>query len=129
MPIAAGGDLLLTGLWRGESFPLEQIEQSYWILCSLITLLVFNAQYLIARRTNLSLKIVGRQFAASGVVMVMAAVACYLLIPRYGLLAAVAVQATSAFANAAVTLGVLATVRRDLVCLVPLRKFFSMGYR
>lgn len=120
VPIAAGGDLLLSGLWGSENFPPERIQESYWILCALTALLVFNAQYLIARRTNLALKVVGRQFAATGTVVILSAFACYWLIPRYGLVGAVVIQAVVAAGNAAVTLVVLSYVRRDLVCLIPL---------
>lgn len=122
VPIAAGGDLLLAGLWQSEAFPPARIEQSYWILCVLTGLLVFNSQYLITRRTNLALKLVGRQYAATGTVVMFAALSCYWVIPKFGLLGAVAVQVVVAFANTAASVTVLASKRRDLVCLLPLNK-------
>ena len=125
VPIVAGGDYLLAALWGGDKFPPDRIYQSYLILCVLTGLLIFNAQYLVARRTNLALKVVGPQFAASGTVMVVLGLLCYWLIPTYGLSGAVVIQAIASIGTASATLAVLFWVRRDLVCVMPLGRLMQ----
>ncbi|MEM8943669.1 MAG: lipid II flippase MurJ [Planctomycetota bacterium] len=121
-PIVASGDLLLAGLWGGPDFPPERIAQTHYVLCALTALLAINAQYLIARRTNLALKIVGPQFAASSSVITCTGFACYWLIPAYGLPGVVALQIATAAGTALTSLGVLAHYRRELLCLLPLKQ-------
>lgn len=119
VPVFSGGDLLLSGLWGGENFPPDHIEQSHYVLAVLTALLVVDAQYLVARRTNFSLQYVGHQYLSSGIVLIISAALCYWLIPKYGLVGVVVVHTFSSIAKAAVSLAVLASVRRDLVCIAP----------
>ena len=119
VPIVAGGDFLLAGLWGGEKFPRQFIELSYIALVVFTVSLLLDAQYLVARRTNLALKIVVRQFVASGFVMLLAGLACYLVIPNFGVPGALWICCLSVVLQAASTIFILSWERKDLVAVIP----------
>lgn len=125
VPVACGGDYLLMAIWGGDNFSVAQIKETHLILVSLTVLLLANAQYLISRRTNLALKNVVQQFAASGIVLVIAGASCMWAISKFGLWGAVAIQYMAGFGSALITLAVLFFVRRELVAIAPLKKCFA----
>ncbi len=125
VPIACAGDLLLMGLWGGKQFPLEDIKDAHLVLVVLTYLLLGIAQYLVSRRTNLAMKVVARQFAASGVVMLLAGLACYWLIPLYGIWGALWVQLLSTVGTCISTLIVLWCVDKEMVSIIPIRKWLA----
>ncbi len=123
VPIIAAGDLLLMGIWGGDSFPIQSIREAHWILAALTLMLVINSQYLVSRRTNLALKVVARQFVASGAVMLVTGLLCFWLIPKYGVYGAVALQYIAALGTCVTTIFVLRSVDRDLVAIISAQKF------
>nr|WP_161501308.1 lipid II flippase MurJ [Rhodopirellula sp. SM50] len=125
VPSAASGDLLLMGLWGSEKFAAETVKETHLMLVAISCLLYFSGQYLVTRRTNLALKVVARQFLASGVVLLISGGLCFLLVPRYGLIGAIMVQFISSIGVALSALAVLSRVDRSLVAVLSPRKMLS----
>lgn len=118
VPAAAAGDLLMMGLWGGEKFTIDLVKETHWMLVAICSLLYFSGQYLVTRRTNLALKVVARQFIASGVVLMISGLLCFYLIPKYGLVGAIMIQFISSIGVAVAALIVLYRVDRSLVALL-----------
>ena len=123
--IAPTGDLLLMAVWGGKNFSAEQIDVCHAVLIALIFLLFGSAQYLVSRRTCLALKIVARQFAASGIVMLICGLSCFWLIPTYGIWGAVAVNFIASIGTSLGSLLLLWFVRRDLAVWLPVGKLLA----
>ena len=124
VPVICGGDFLLQGLWGSEKFSLSQIHDTHLALVILVALLVGNAQYLITRRTNLALKVVARQYIASGLVQIAAGLLCRWLTPSFGLWGAVGLQVFAVVLMAFASLLVLQSENKSLVSVMPIRKSF-----
>lgn len=119
--IFSSGDIFLWILWGGENYPESQVHETWLVLAVLTVLLVFESQYLISRRTNLALKFVGRQYFASGVVLLGSAALCVILIPKYSVLGAVYVQIYTAIATALVSYFITRFSRRDMAMHLPVK--------
>ncbi len=119
--IFSAGDIFLWILWGGDDYPESQVHETWLVLAILTVLLVFESQYLISRRTNLALKFVGRQYFASGMVLLGSAALCLILIPRFAVLGAVYVQIYTALATALVSYFITRFSRRDMAMHLPMR--------
>ena len=118
--IAVAGDLILWVLWGGEKFPPDRIHETWLILVALTAMLILNGQYLVARRTNLALKSVGRQYFVTGSVLVLAGLMCYWLIPVYGVWGAVLIQVISVAGTTFLSTSLTWFTRNELAVVIPL---------
>lgn len=102
------GDLLLTALFASENFTLTQLGHCHWLMIGFALLLVMNAQYSVAQRANLASQIIFRQFFSTAIVVLLAGVASFWVIPAMGLWGGLLIQVCSVTACALVSLIILA---------------------
>ena len=107
VPLATSGDYLLVAAWGGKKFPVEMILQTHVILIALACMLIFNAQSLVTRRTNLALKIVIPQFVAGGIALLICAAVCRPIVSTFGLTGAVLIQLLAMMLSAGFSILVL----------------------
>jgi len=120
--VISSSDLLLTGLLGGKSFSVEQINQCHLVMSVLAILLIFNAQYLVSRRTNLAFKVVFPQYTATAAVIFLAGLSSYWVIPKFGISGALVIHVFSVASCAIVSYAVTCFFNPNVAALLPLSK-------
>ena len=126
-PLAVSGDYLLMGLWGGDNFSAQRITETHYMAVAIACSLIFSAQHLVTRRTNLAMKMVVFQFVSSGVALMACGLFCSPLISRFGLTGAILVQLLASIMPTAASIGALWWRHPGLVALLPLRQLVTWG--
>jgi len=122
--IVVGGEPLLAALWGGERFGGEHLGLAARLLSVFYALLLASALGLIARKTAMSLGMVGWQYVSASVVQLVSAACAWRLIPAFDVTGAAATIAINAVGLAAAPLVILALRRRDAFAFY---SFVGMG--
>ncbi len=116
----AGGKPLLAALWGADRFGAAELDLAANLLGLFYILLLAVSLSLIVRKTMMSLGYVHRQYWVSATVVLMSALAGWLLIGRYGVAGVMLTVGLAEIGLGLAPLGVLLLVRREVAFFYPL---------